>query len=279
MFKNKDKIKGRLAIFAGRGNLPKILIAECLKNKQEFCLFLLEGEHYQNDYNQYNPITVPYGAIEKFLAIIEEKQIKEIIFIGAVNKPNFSNLKVDKTGAILLAKILANKILGDDAVLKTVLNFFATKGLKILQIDDLLDCVINKPENLTLIKPSLEQIHNIKIANKAICTFSKFDIGQAVIISQRQIIAVEAVEGTDAMIERCKTLPINYNEGGILVKMKKRNQSTKADLPTIGITTIKQCYEAKLSGIAIEAKSTLLLEKEEAIKLSNELGLFISVFK
>ena len=90
MFKNKDKIKGKLAIFAGRGNLPKILIAECLKNKQEFCLFLLEGEHYQNDYNQYNPITVPYGAIEKFLAIIKEKEIKEIIFIGAVNKPNFN---------------------------------------------------------------------------------------------------------------------------------------------------------------------------------------------
>ncbi|OFW80317.1 MAG: hypothetical protein A2887_04635 [Alphaproteobacteria bacterium RIFCSPLOWO2_01_FULL_40_26] len=262
-----------MAIFAGRGQLPKILIEDCQKNGRKFLLFLLEGEKYDIDYSAFNPVSLGYGEVEKFLKILHENEVKNLVFIGGVTKPNFSALKVDKRGAILLAKILANKILGDDAVLKTVVNFFEKEGLKILRIDELLDCVVSQKTTLTQTKPSAENRDDIEVGMKAINHFSKFDVGQSVVVAQRQIIAVEALEGTDEMIKRCK----NLRQNSVLVKMKKSNQSTKADLPTIGVETIRACFDSGIKGIAVQANHTLVLEKELTIKTADELGLFLTV--
>ena len=266
-----------LGIFAGRGILPQMLIRECQKKSRKFMLFLLESESYEIDYSSYKPIKLAYGAIEKFLQAVKENGIKELVFIGAVNKPNFSSLKVDKTGAILLAKILANKILGDDAVLRTVIGFFEKQGLKILQINQLLDCVVSQKSILTKTAASKENLEDIALGVKAIKTFSNFDVGQSLIIAQKQIIAVEALEGTDQMIKRCADLKVDYKYNAVLVKMKKRGQSMKADLPAIGVATIEKCHASGIVGIAIQANSTLVLEKEEVIKKANELGLFLMV--
>ncbi len=266
-----------LAIFAGRGVLPKMLIDDCQKKGQKFVLFLLESERYEIDYSPFNPVKLPYGAIEKFLEIVRGNQIKNVVFIGAVNKPNFSDLKVDKKGTILLAKILTNKILGDDAVLKSVINFFEKEGLRVLRIDQLLDCVIPKKLTLTNHKPNQENLADIALGIKAIKAFSTFDVGQSLVIAQKQIIAVEALEGTDEMIKRCKNLQADYKKNAVLLKMKKHKQSLKADLPTIGVETIKNCFEVGIKGIAIQVNSTLVLDKDEVIKKADELGLFLTV--
>lgn len=273
----KEIFSEPLAIFAGRGVLPKMLIDDCQKNGRKFVLFLLESEVYEIDYSAFSPVKLPYGAVENFLAIVRKNEIKNLVFIGAVTKPNFSQLKVDKKGAILLAKILANKILGDDAVLRTVINFFEKEGLKILAIDQLLNCVITKKSVLTSNQPSKENLDDIALAVKAIKSFSKFDIGQSVIIAQKQIIAVEALEGTDAMIRRCRDLQFDYKKNAVLVKMKKIGQSKKADLPTIGVATVRNCIAAGINGITIQANSTLVLEKDEMIKMANESGMFLMV--
>jgi len=271
-----DKNK-TLAIFAGDGLLPKILIEECLQKNQNFKLFLLKNQNYSIDYSQYNPEVVNYGEVEKFLSILKNFQIRDIVFIGSVTKPDFKSLKVDKKGAILLAKILANKILGDDAVLRSVLAFFKKQGLKIWAIDELLDCVFAKKSVVTKIKPDKEDLLDIELGIEAIKAFSKFDVGQALIVAQKQIIAVEAVEGTDKMIERCKNLKIDYKNRAILIKTTKKNQSRGADLPVIGVSTIENCALANIKGIAIKAKSTLVLQKDLVIKKADELGIFIAV--
>lgn len=274
---NKKSNLEPIAIFAGRGILPKMLIEDCQKKSRRFFVFLLDGENYEIDYSAFNPVTLRYGEVEKFLSIVRENKISNLIFIGGVTKPNFSSLKVDKKGTILLAKILANKILGDDAVLRAVIKFFEKEGLKILKIEDLLDCVISTKSTITEVKPDVKNLEDIKIGIEAIRHFSRFDVGQSVVVAQKQIIAVEAIEGTDLMIKRCRDLQVDYKEKSILVKLKKRNQSGKADLPTIGSDTIKNCHDAGICGIAIEAKSTLILQKEEVIKLANQLKIFITV--
>ena len=86
--------------------------ASIKESSSEFKLFLLEKEDYEIDYSLHNPTTIGYGEVDRFLEILKSLKIQHIVFIGAVNKPNFSNLKVDKSGAILVAKIIANKILG-----------------------------------------------------------------------------------------------------------------------------------------------------------------------
>ncbi len=262
-----------LGIFAGRGSLPMMLIEDCQKKNRPFVVFLLQGEKYEEDYSEFNPYILPYGEVEKFLRILREKNVKNLVFIGGVTKPNFSSLKVDKTGALLLAKILANKILGDDAVLRAVIKFFEKQGLKILRIDQLLDCMVSQKITLTKVAPSLAQLEDIALGVRAIKHFSDFDIGQSLVVAQKQIIAIEALEGTDEMILRCKDL----RQNSVLIKMKKAKQSMKADLPTIGVTTIKNCAAVGIAGIAVQANSTLILQKDEAIKTADELGLFLTV--
>jgi len=266
-----------IAIFAGRGFLPQMLIENCQKNNRKFLLFLLESENYDIDYSPFGPIKLPYGNVANFLEILHKNSIKNIIFIGAVNKPNFHSIKVDKKGAILLAKILASKILGDDAVLKTVINFFEKEGFKILKIEDLLSDIIAKKSVLTKMQPTAANLADIDLAKKAIKAMSEFDIGQGMIVAQKQIIAVEAIEGTDAMIARCGSLNIAFKKDAILVKMKKSRQSAKADLPAIGLDTIKNCYAGGIRGIAIQAGFTLIIDKEAVIKLADDLGVFIAV--
>ncbi len=273
----KNKINGKLAIFAGRGQLPKILIENCQKNNIDFQLFLLASEEYEIDYSEFNPIALKYGEVDKFLSEIHARKIGNLIFIGAVNKPNFKSIKVDKKGAILVTKIVASKILGDDAVLRAVVNFFEKEGLKILRIDDLLDDVVAKKSVLTNLKPDDEDLENITLAKKAIQAFSDFDVGQSVIVAQKQIIAVEALEGTDEMIKRCAKLKVEYKESAILVKMKKSRQSAKADLPVIGVNTIQNCHENGVKGIAIQAGTTLIINKKDVIDLANKLEIFLVV--
>jgi DUF1009 family protein len=280
LFKDKNDVKKeKLAIVAGRGSLPKMLINECRKRKQEFTLFLLEGEEYAFDYSPYQPLLLKYGPVEEFLQRLKENNVRNIVFIGAINKPNFSAIKnVDKKGAVLLAKILANKILGDDAVLRTVINFLEKEGLNFVPIEQLLNCVISTRTTLTRHKPDREDFENIDLGVRAMKAFSAFDVGQSVIVAQKQIIAVEAVEGTDAMIKRCGDLRITYKKNAILVKMKKPKQNTKVDLPTIGFLTIENCVSASIKGVAIQANSTLILDREDVIDRANEMGIFITVF-
>jgi DUF1009 family protein len=266
-----------LAIFAGRGILPQMLIEDCRKKNRKFLVFLLEGENYEIDYSAFSPMKLGYGEVEKFLAEIRKHEIKNLIFIGGVTKPNFSSLKMDKKGAVLLAKILANKILGDDAVLRAVVKFFEKEGLKILRIDQLLDCFVARGARLSSVQPSAENLADISLGVEAIKSFSRFDVGQSLVVAQKQIIAVEALEGTDEMIARCKNLRGDYKKNAVLVKMKKRGQSAKVDLPTIGVETLRNCAAAGIKGIAIQANSTLVLQKDEVVKVADELGVFLVV--
>jgi hypothetical protein len=274
----QDKQKqdqGVLGIFAGLGILPQMLIEDCQRMGRKFFIFLLEGENYEIDYLPFSPVKLCYGEVEKFLSIVRANEIKDLVFIGAVTKPNFSSLKVDKRGALLLTKILASKILGDDAVLRAVIKFFEKEGLKIIPINQLLKDLAPKKSILSKLHPSKEEMLDIEIAVKAIRAMSYFDIGQAVVVAQKQIIAVEALEGTDNMISRCAGLKVEYKEGAILVKLKKAKQSAKADLPTIGVDTIKNCNAAAIKGIAIQAGATLIVNKEEVLRLVDELGMFL----
>jgi len=266
-----------LAIIAGRGSLPILIIEECQKKQQKFVLLLLETEKYEIDYTLYRPIYITYGEVEKLLEIFALHKVNAVVMAGAVNKPSFSQLKVDKTGGFLLAKILANKILGDDAVLKTVINFFLQHKIEVLKISQVLDCLANQQGVLTVIKPDKQNLLDIDLGKNAIKHFSSFDVGQAVVVAQKQVIAVEAIEGTDAMITRCQNLSINYGKQAVLIKMAKQKQSQKADLPTIGPNTIYNLANAGFAGLAIELNKTIILQKNETINLANQLGLFILV--
>ena len=109
-------------------------------------------------------------------------------------------------------------------------------------------------------------------------TLGQMDVGQAAVVQQGVALGVEAVEGTDALLERCRDLA-RKGQGGVLVKSCKPQPDRRLDLPAVGLTTVKKAYQAGLAGIAVEAGASFLLDREEVIEAADRLGLFIMGFR
>lgn len=264
-----------LAIIAGNGDLPKLIIKDCEQKKKDFVVILVAGESNHEEYKKYNSHIIEIGFVSKALKILKENKVKDIVFAGGVKKPSFSAVKVDKKGAILLSKIVANKIFGDDNILTTITKFFAKEGFNIVGVDELINDIVVKKGVLTRTKPKKSDLENIEIGQNSLKTMSNLDIGQAIAIQQKQIIAIEAIEGTDELIKRCKKLAFTKGLKAILVKIKKENQNSKIDLPTIGVKTINNLIKSNFSGIAFKAGSTLVIDKKKVIDLADKNGLFV----
>jgi len=266
-----------LAIIAGNGDLPKLIIESCKKQKKEFVLILVKDNANKNDYKKYKNYVIEIGYVAKALEILRTNKVKEVVFAGGIQKPAFSNIKVDKKGAVLLSKLLANKIFGDDNILSTVTKFFQKEGFKIIGVDKIIPDIISKKGVLTKAKPSKQDLENIKIGQNALKTMSSLDIGQAIAVQQKQIIGIEAIEGTDELIKRCSKLQFVKTHKPVLIKVKKENQNTKIDLPTIGVKTIENLIKANFAGLAVKSGSTLILQKEKIVELANKNKIFIIV--
>jgi DUF1009 family protein len=117
-------------------------------------------------------------------------------------------------------------------------------------------------------------MRDIELGCRVARALGTVDVGQAVIVHQGVVLGVEAVEGTDALIERCAALR-REGPGGVLIKLKKPDQERRVDLPTIGAITISRAAEAGLSGIAVEAGESLILDREAVIAEADERGLFV----
>ena len=109
-------------------------------------------------------------------------------------------------------------------------------------------------------------------------TLGKLDIGQAAVVQQGIVLGLEAVEGTDALLTRCRDLK-RKGRGGVLVKSCKPQQDRRIDLPTVGLRTVTRAFEAGLEGIAVEAGASLMLDREAVISAANKLGLFVIGFR
>lgn len=266
-----------IAVIAGNGDLPKLLAQQLTKDNKKFIIILVKNQTLASDYKKYQNYIIEIGHIGKALEILNTNKIKNIVFAGGVAKPSFKTLKVDNQGALLLSKIMANKIFGDDNILTSITKFFAKRGFKVIAINKILKDIVSKKGCLTVKKPSKSDLENIKIGQNSLKIMSKLDIGQSIVVQQKQIIAVEAIEGTDEMIKRSAKLKFKNKEQPVLIKIKKKQQNKKIDLPTIGIKTIEGLLKSGFSGLAIKSDSTLIIDKEQVVKLANQNNLFIQV--
>ncbi|MFT6106557.1 MAG: DUF1009 family protein [Rickettsiales bacterium] len=268
-------MNSKIAIIAGRGDLPKMIIKKFQEEKREFFVILIKDESSNVDFLEFDHEIIGFGEISKILRILENNQIQELVFAGGVTKPSMSGIKVDKKGAVLISKILGNKLFGDNNLLSTIINFFEKEGFKVLGADQIIDDLVAKKGILGKIKPNDEALKDIEIGQEALKTMSDLDIGQAIIVQQKQIVGVEAIEGTDALITRCKDLKFEKGEKPVLVKIKKQNQSTKIDLPAFGVQTVENLAKSGFGGVAIQAGFCLIINQKEVIRLADEKGIFI----
>jgi DUF1009 family protein len=264
----------KLGIIAGSGELPKEAIRKSLQKGLDIYVIAFDGITESPTVLNAPHSWVNIGSIGKALKILKDQNIKDLVMVGRVGRPSISSLKLDFSGLKLLRDLSKLNSGGDDKVFSTIISFIEKNGFNVLGVDDVLNELLVEKGVLTKTQPDPAAKRDIELGRKAALEVGKLDIGQAVIIQQGMILGVEAAEGTDKLIKRCKELH-NDGAGGVLVKMKKPNQDKRVDLPSIGVNTITNAHFHKLRGVAVEAGSSLIINREEVIKKADELGVFL----
>ena len=226
-----------------------------------------------------NSFSLSIGQLGKALSLLKKYKCKKIIFAGRVRTPNFVKTKFDLKALYYLPQIIKGAKSGDASIIKVIINIFNKEGFKIIKSTYFNSELILKKKIYTKIKPDYLSKKDIVKGKKIILDLKRTHVGQAVIIANGTIVAIEEKKGTDFMLNKAKILKSNFsstkNKQGILLKFPKRNQDLRVDLPTVGIKTIKKCINLKLKGIVVKANQNIFLDQSKCISLANKYKMFI----
>lgn len=262
-----------IALLAGKGDLPATLLQVFQKQKRPFVVLAFNGQTEDKLVHNLPHIWLNFGEVGKALTYLKENKIQQLVMAGNMSRPVMSEIRPDWEGVKWLAKI-GTKALGDDNLLKLVIGMLEQKGYQIVGPNELLDQLLAPEGSLTTLKPDEQAWRDIGRGVEVLSALSPVDVGQATTIQEGLVLGVEAIEGTDALIARAGSLR-RPGLGGVLIKTAKHQQDQRVDLPTIGPETVRNVLKAGLRGIAVEAGRTLILEREQTVKLADEFGLFI----
>lgn len=262
-----------LGIIAGSGSLPAQLIDACEATGRRFFVIAFEGGETELISHVPHAI-VRIGAVGDTLKYLRSAGVKEVVMAGAIKRPSLASLKPDGAGASLIKKIGSAFFAGDDALLKTVVNFLEAEGFTVIGADEVLGGLIAAEGTLGNVKPDEQAMKDIVHGLRVAHMIGELDIGQAVIVENGYVLGMEAAEGTDALIERCGKLKRASNVG-VLVKGKKPAQEERVDMPSIGPRTIEKLHEGGFVGVAIEAGAGLIIQKEKLLAKADKYGIFV----
>lgn len=265
----------KIGLIAGNGKLPDEIIKSCLANGRPIFVIYLQGSSPEPEALKDLPhIKLSIGSVGKAISLLRHEGVKYLVMAGGLKRPKLMGLKPDAGGLKLLAKISTAKFSGDNSLLVTVIKFFEASGFIILGAHEILGRVVVTEGVMGKCEPNKSALQDVNLGVEIAKTIGNLDIGQGVVVQSGVVLGVEAIEGTDALLERCASLKLD-GAGGVLVKMKKPMQDSRIDLPTIGVDTIVNAHKAGLRGIAVEAGSALILEKEKVVETADMLGLFV----
>jgi len=268
---------GTLGIIAGGGMMPLRVAAAARAAGREVFLLGLEGFAQPTLLAPYTHAMARIGAAGRIIELLRANNVRDLVLVGTVRRPGFLDLRPDAQGAKILTRIGKAAFAGDDGLLRAVIGVLSELGFNVIGAHDVLREVLGPRGLLTRSAPDAQAfadiVRGIAVARK----LGEADVGQGCVVQLGLVLAVEAIEGTDAMLARCGALRRD-GAGGVLVKLVKPGQDRRADLPTIGAQTIRKAIAAGLRGVAFEADGTLLAEREEAIALADAAGLFLLGF-
>lgn len=266
----------KLGIIAGGGDLPARLIDAARAAGREVHVLAIQkqadltlGDDIPHDW-------VRLGAGGKVLELLRRAGVREVVFAGRIKRPSLGALMPDARAARFLAR-LPGKALGDDGLLRAVVNEFEAEGFRVVGADEVLRALVMTEGRLGRHAPDAAAWADIRHGIKIARAIGALDIGQAVVVQQGVVLGVEAAEGTDALIARCAGLR-REGPAGVLVKAMKPGQERRVDLPAVGPETVARAAAAGLRGIAAEAGQALIVDRAAVIAEADRLGLFLVGF-
>jgi len=262
----------KLGIIAGGGEIPGLLIENCLSANREFFVIALQGSANLTSLKAVPHASVRIGAAGKIISILHQENVTEIVFTGDTHRPSLCSLRPDLWALKFLLKTRALSY-GDDGLLRAIICAMEEEGFSIVGLHDLLPDLLIPEGVLTSAVPGLELTHDLSIGSNAARALGARDLGQAVIIYAGRVIAEEDIRGTDAMLQDVAAL--GGVAGGILAKFPKPSQDRRIDLPTLGPRTVELAADAGLAGIVVESAGALIVSRDETVNLADQRGLFI----
>jgi UDP-2,3-diacylglucosamine hydrolase len=261
----------RLALVAGAHQLP-FLVLEDLK-KQGYEVFVIGIKNFCD--SKLKPdMWMRLGGIGPVMRELKKRKIKKIAMVGALGHPNLSDIRPDITAIKILARIAIHQK-GYDSMLAALNAEIEKLGFSVVAAQHLCPSLTFSVGIQTRTKPTKADIVDMERGIEVSKAIGKLDVGQSVVV-HKQVLAIEAAEGTEKMLARVVDLRRSYKKfGGVLAKMVKPNQDLRADIPAIGVNTVNDVADAKLNGIVVDAKNCWAIDKEKLIKTANMRGIFI----
>ncbi|MCP4923305.1 MAG: LpxI family protein [bacterium] len=265
-----------LGIIAGEGSLPRQVVETCTAQNRPCCVLGLQGFFDPLTLPEGTPFTiVPCGRVEEGLAFLRQHKAEDLVFCGRVTRPKLKDLSVDRLGAKWLVRVMPH-FFRDDGLLRAVAKEFENEGFSLLSVGDILASQDMISEGLlTSCSPSKEALEDIKRGFEVLHALGLQDVGQSIIVQQGIVLGIEAIEGTNSLIDRVSPYVDPQNAEAVLVKAAKKGQTRQADLPVVGPDTIDHGVQAGLKGMALEAGSVILIDRKNLIEKAEKEGFFI----
>ena len=264
----------RLGILAGGGKLPGQVAAAALAAGREVFIIGFEGFAEPAVLAPYRHAFARLGAAGQILKRLRAEGCGDLVLVGPVRRPSLLALRPDAEGARILARIGRAAFAGDDGLLAALVRVLGEEGFRVIGAHEILAELVEAPGQLGAIAPDAAALRDVARGVAVVRALGAVDVGQAAVVQQGIVLAVEAIEGTDAMLARAQALA-RPGPGGVLVKLVKPGQDRRADLPTLGPRTVAGAAAAGLRGIAFEAFGTLLSERSAMVEAADAAGLFL----
>jgi len=276
-----DPDRPTLGIIAGGGGVPAIVARAAEAAGRPVVLFGIVGEA-DPEIESFNHHWLRWGEIGRLFDLLARERVGEVVICGAVNRPDFSAIRVDLGAVLSLPKILSLMVGGDDTVLKNVVRFLEDRDYLVVGAHQVAPELVGGDGSLGRYRPSEDAEADIAKGVEASLMLGRLDIGQAVVAISGRVVAVEGIEGTDELLQRTADLRKRgrlkaAHRSGVLVKAAKPQQDLRVDLPTIGPRTVEMAAAAGLAGIAVEAGRVMIVDRAVTIAAADAARLFIDV--
>jgi UDP-2,3-diacylglucosamine hydrolase len=269
---------GPLAIICGGGSLPFAVADAVGRRGRRIVLFAIRGWAEPKRVARYPHHWASVGQFGKFCRIARREGCRDVVFIGSMVRPAIRQIRPDFKTLQLLPRIFGIFRGGDDHLLKGVAAIFEEHGFQLLGAHAVAPEILMPEGALGRERPTAHDLADIAKGLALLNASSPFDVGQAVVVADARVLAIEAAEGTDRMLARIAELRQSgriASGRGVLVKAAKRNQDRRLDLPSIGPQTVEGAAQAGLAGIAVVAGSTIVAEPAQIGATADRVGLFV----
>lgn len=270
-------VREPLAIVCGGGAFPAMVARAAEAAGRQVVTFPLVGfAGPEVEAWEHHPVRL--GRFGELTGEMRRRGCREVVFIGTVLRPRIRDLRFDLAALRRLPAVFRMLRGGDNHLLTTLAALFEEEGFRLVGAHEVAPGLLVPEGVLGGLSPGIDDLADIETGRRALETLSPLDIGQGVVVVNRHVIAVEAAEGTDLMLARCAELRrIGRIRAprGVLVKLPKRGQDRRLDLPSLGQRTVEEAAAAGLAGIAVEAAGVIVTDIEGLVRAADAAGIFL----